>query len=250
MSEADKQEPVDEEKLHPKPRVAQQQFIRGFFDRKIDDLLNLYDTTGDISHSGEKGSFREILLRGVLASILPPHFGLGSGIVVDKWGRQSRQTDIVIFDKRVIPPVVFQEGHGLYPFDAVYRTIEVKSTLRRIHLEEAETAARLLQPDNPFGLKLAPGKEPNQKACYPFSGLFAFDAEFNMTADAVPALMRGTSACRFICVAKQGKLFAGGKEMMRSSPNEAVRLFTALLLEALETEAESRSKFTVVAWLF
>jgi hypothetical protein len=252
MSEAEKQGAADEEKLHPKPRIAQQQFIQGFFDRKIDDLLNLYDTTGNISHSGEKGSFREILLRGVLASILPPHFGLGSGIVVDKWGRQSRQTDIVIFDKRVIPPVVFQEGHGLYPLDAVYRTIEVKSVLRRNHLEEAETAARLLKPDNPFGLKLAaPGKLQNQHACYPFSALFAFDAEFNMTADAMPTLMRGDSACcRLVCVAKQGTLFFGGKELLRTSPNQAVRLFTGLLLEALETEAESRRKFTVVTWLF
>jgi hypothetical protein len=213
--------------------------------------LNLFDATGEISHSGEKGTFRELLLRGLLASILPPHFGLGSGIVVDKWGRQSRQTDIVIFDKRVIPPVVFQEGHGLYPFDAVYRTIEVKSVLRRNHLEEAETAARLLQPDNPFGLKLAaPGKLPDKNACYPFSGLFAFDAEFNVTADAMPTLMRGNSACRFVCIAKQGTLFAGGKEMLRTSPNQAVRLFTTLLLEALEIEAESRSKFTVIHWLF
>jgi hypothetical protein len=252
MSEAEKAGAADEEKLHPKPRVAQQPFIQGFFDRKIDDLLKLYDTTGDISHSGEKGSFRELLLRGVLASILPPHFGLGSGIVVDKWGRQSRQTDIVIFDKRVIPPVVFQEGHGLYPFDAVYRTIEVKSVLRRNHLEEAETAARLLNPHNPFGLKLAAkGNLPNEHGYYPFSALFAFDSEFNVTADAIPTVMRGESAsCKLVCVAKQGTVFSGGNELLRASPPQAVRLFTAFLFETLEAAAESRSKFTVITWLF
>lgn len=121
-------------------------FIQQFFDRKVEDLISLYETTAVVAHRGEKGTFREMLVRNVLGSILPPHFGLGTGIIVDKWGRQSRQTDIILFDRRVMPPVVFQESHGLYPIDAVHRTIEVKSVLSSKHLEEAERAAHSGSP--------------------------------------------------------------------------------------------------------
>jgi hypothetical protein len=100
MSSIDDQPTDGQDSGYPRP-ITGQQFIQRFFDRKVQDLLNLYETTGSISHPGEKGTFREILVRSVLSSLLPPHFGLGTGIIVDKWGRQSRQTDIIVFDKRV-----------------------------------------------------------------------------------------------------------------------------------------------------
>lgn len=227
------------------------QFIQNFFDRRVDDLLNLYNATVSVSHQGEKGVFRESLVRGVLGSVLPPHFGLGTGIIVDKWGRQSRQTDIIVFDRRVIPPVVFQEGHGLYPFDAVHRTVEVKSKLKREHLLEAQEAALLLHPSNPLGLKIASqGTLQGAQSYYPFSSIFAFDADWDVATDSFPADMKHNSAaCRAVVVTKQSFLALSGNKLAVGSPAHAVRLFAILLLEMIEDSAASRSKFNLGMWL-
>jgi hypothetical protein len=87
-----------------------------FFGKKVDDLLNLYEATGDVAHRGEKGMFRELGLRKLLLYVLPPHFGVGTGLVVDAWGRQSRQTDLVIFDKRLLPPFLLEESRGILTY--------------------------------------------------------------------------------------------------------------------------------------
>jgi hypothetical protein len=85
MNHAQKNGTENMDPAYPKPNQGPQ-LIQQFFDRKVDELLNLYDTTVAVSHQGEKGIFRELLIRGILGSVLPPHFGLGTGIVVDKWG--------------------------------------------------------------------------------------------------------------------------------------------------------------------
>ena len=45
-------------------------------DARIDELWRLYEATGEIKHSGEKGLFRELFVRKVIDSILPFHYGV------------------------------------------------------------------------------------------------------------------------------------------------------------------------------
>src|SRR5690349_5776689 len=90
-------------------------------DARIKDLWTFYEMMGGLSHQGEKGALREAFLARVLQGVLPTHFGVGSGLIVDRWNRQSNQTDIIIYDKRSIPPFLEENGHGIYPIDAVLR---------------------------------------------------------------------------------------------------------------------------------
>jgi hypothetical protein len=95
-------------------------------DARINDLWTFYKASGAVTHSGEKGQQREAFLARLLESILPPHFGIGTGIIVDRFGKQSLQTDLIIYDRRLIPPLLEHRGRGIYPIDAVLRVLEVK----------------------------------------------------------------------------------------------------------------------------
>ncbi len=66
-----------------------------------------------------KGTLREIVIRQLLAPMLPADVGLATGIVVDHdggasvSGRDSSQIDVVMFDRRILPPALY-EGTGVF----------------------------------------------------------------------------------------------------------------------------------------
>src|SRR5689334_15487364 len=96
---------------------------------RVKHLLEMAAAIGNLEHPGEKGTLGELFLRGVIEAMLPKHFGLGSGIIVDHENRQSPQVDLIVFDTRRMPPALHEHGRGVYPIDSVLRAIEVKSTL-------------------------------------------------------------------------------------------------------------------------
>lgn len=58
-----------------------------------------------LEHSGTKGSIREVLMADLFRPLLPADLGIASGIVISAFDdAQSAQQDIIIFDKRIIPP--------------------------------------------------------------------------------------------------------------------------------------------------
>jgi hypothetical protein len=97
-----------------------------------------------LKHSGTKGTLRETLLGEILQRFLPIHYGIGTGIVVNEAGIQSSQIDLVVFDRRVVPPFVRTGASDVYPWQSVVATIEVKSKLTTAKLRDAEANAMRL----------------------------------------------------------------------------------------------------------
>lgn len=220
--------------------------FQDILDARIRDLWNLYEATGELKHAGQKGMLREMFLKRVLESLLPPHFGVGTGIIVDKWRRQSPQVDLIIFDKRRLPPILEENGHGIYPMDAVLRVIEVKSTLDNEGLKQLGRLSKSLDPSNPDGLKMATkGKLEDGKSYYPFASLFAYNSTLSDIAKSkndVPELDGKTCP---ICVITKG---------MDGVPNAGkernLRVFLTILLAAIEESASSRKEFSITEWMF
>lgn len=205
---------------------------------RINDIWNLYVATGGIAHSGEKGLLRELFLQRILESILPPHFGLGSGIVVDNFGNQSPQADIIIFDRRKIPPLLEQNGHGIYPFDAVLRIIEVKSTLNKPGLIQFMKLVESINPANPDGLKLATkGKLENGYSYYPFASLFAYKSEIGEVNSILKNL--GLPHPQRIFTVNHGDSIDPVK----------VRAFLIAAVGEIEMTAYSRGEFSITEWI-
>lgn len=214
--------------------------LKNILEAKVAELWKLYEATGELGHPGEKGLLRELFLRNIIECVLPPHFGVGSGVIVDKWHRQSPQIDLLIYDRRRIPPFLEQGGHGIYPFDAVLRVIEVKSILNNKALKQFMKLANSISPRNPDGLKIASvGKLENGSSYYPFATLFAYKSDI-----------------KNIKVTLQSMEFYGDINTIHTfvlinehSMVDTMRSFLVTVLEMLEVTAASRKEFSLIEWL-
>lgn len=80
-------------------------------------------------HNGLKGDGNESAIRDLIEKFIPKKYGIGSGIVIDKNGNQSRQCDIIIYDNYNYPELLSMSTAKFYPVDLVYAVIEVKTSL-------------------------------------------------------------------------------------------------------------------------
>ncbi|GBH27895.1 hypothetical protein BvRS1_49440 [Burkholderia vietnamiensis] len=87
---------------------------------------------------------REILVRELLAPILPPSSGIGHGEIVDSYGNHSTQQDVVVYDKSIVPPVLLDASTGIFPIESVIYTIEVKSKIDAQQLKTVHDSAKQL----------------------------------------------------------------------------------------------------------
>ncbi|HDX9638968.1 TPA: DUF6602 domain-containing protein [Bacillus mobilis] len=97
-------------------------------------LLADFEASKVLAHHGLKGDVRENALSTFLKKHLPEKFKVGSGIVVNSEGEQSRQQDIIIYDAFNAPLLHNEENTKIIPVESVYGTIEVKSTLSKPEL--------------------------------------------------------------------------------------------------------------------
>jgi len=97
------------------------------------DLINTL-----FHHQGVKGEGNEAVLRELLIQFIPKRYGVGTGVVIDRNGNQSRQCDIVIYDTFLYPSLLSLRSVHLFPVDIVYATIEVKTTLTANSVKEAK----------------------------------------------------------------------------------------------------------------
>ncbi len=104
--------------------------IKGLYERAMS--LNTLD------HKVTKGELRELFVSEILEQFLTDQFGIGTGVVINQAGMQSAQIDIIIYDKRVLPPLIKNKQIGIYPIESVLALIEVKSNLRKSDIEKSE----------------------------------------------------------------------------------------------------------------
>ena len=110
------------------------QYFQGILQQlraEVDLINSLFE------HQGVKGEGNEAVLRDLLRRFIPKKYGVGTGVVIDQHGKQSRQCDIVIYDMFHYPSLLALGGVHLFPVDIVYATIEIKTTLDTNSANEA-----------------------------------------------------------------------------------------------------------------
>ncbi|MGE5372133.1 MAG: DUF6602 domain-containing protein [Solirubrobacterales bacterium] len=142
----------------------------------IEAALNRAKNVGVLNHTGEKGYAREIFLQMLLQPYLIPKIGISSGVIINPTCGQSRQVDIILYNKEIIPPIVFTEGRCVVPCEAVLATIEVKSKLTNEELTTGIINGRSVK-DVGMGSLVSP--TPNAKT--PTSWIFAYESDWNDT---------------------------------------------------------------------
>jgi hypothetical protein len=96
------------------------------------DLINTL-----FEHQGLKGEGNERLLRDFLKDFVAKKYGIGTGVIIDRMGKSSKQCDIIIYDEFLYPSVLTHGKVQLFPVDIVYATVEVKTTLSSQKSQEA-----------------------------------------------------------------------------------------------------------------
>jgi len=95
----------------------------------------------DIDHLGLRGRVREIAIRELFTPFLIEGTAVGSGKIIDSLGKTSRECDVVIYSKSLLPSVMYSEV-GFFPIETCACAIEVKSKTSSQEMADAILKAR------------------------------------------------------------------------------------------------------------
>jgi hypothetical protein len=80
--------------------------------------------------ASSKGSERELLVTGLMQRVFPPHCRFGSGDIIDTYGNQSGQVDVVLESNLSLSFPTSAGVSRIYLAEGVAAAIEVKSDIR------------------------------------------------------------------------------------------------------------------------
>ena len=146
---------------------------------RIESAISQANATKGISHKGLKGEILEILIRDLFRPLLPADIGVGCGQIFEYYNKRlSNQQDVILYDKSILPPILFEESSGIFPVESVLYTIEIKTTLTASELRTSHEAAKKL---NEFcylpGLKDHEGIEQHHHIEKARSVIFALNSD-------------------------------------------------------------------------
>jgi len=126
------------------PKSKPKNLIKRYSTAIIEGLEKKIDASSPLQHKLTKGELRELFVTNILKHFLTSQFDVGTGIIINQKEEQSNQTDIVIYDNRILPPFIKEQNIGIYPAESVVGVIEVKSRLTRDTILKSEESSRIL----------------------------------------------------------------------------------------------------------
>ena len=121
--------------------MSGKELVSAYTKALVAGFVSQADSLKKLEHKLTKGQLRELFLQGLLKHFLPEYLGVGTGIIINTKGHQSKQTDIVIYDGRILPPLLVAGDPNIFPIEAVVAAVEVKSQLTLPELRKTEEAA-------------------------------------------------------------------------------------------------------------
>jgi hypothetical protein len=110
-----------------------------FVSRIGQQLVREFEDAGEAGTPGLIGTAREHPARVQLGKLLPAFVSVGSGLLIDSYGGQSKQQDIVVFERDFCPVYSINDAPEAtyYPIEGVAAIGEVKSTVNKSVLFDA-----------------------------------------------------------------------------------------------------------------
>ncbi|MHC2299187.1 hypothetical protein ACVJBD_003393 [Rhizobium mongolense] len=159
-----------------------------------------------------------MLQRRVLRPALPNEVSLGTGKLVTHDGKVSPQVDTILYSRSIMPPVLYDESHGLFPAESCLYAIEVKTRLRSEDVRSAVSNAveiahlPLLEGEHHVRVNskqiVQTRRLPTPR---PIVSLFAFSSDLTSAPEAELARYRGHDpnadtdpAINVICIVGRG----------------------------------------------
>lgn len=233
------------------------QLYRDLIEARAAGMVATAASISNVTHNGFKGTLREIVVRDLIVPVLPPTFFAGTGQVIDAWGKTSRQTDIVIIDRRVVPPVLLDQSNGIFPVEAVIATIEIKSKLNSTELRAGHQAAEMVSQflhASPVGQLTHPS---NHKIEHVIPYLLAFHTDLAVGGTSELERYQAMHApndphLRGLCVIGRG-FWSFGRGSWQASACKGIRgeviAFVASLMDLCQRVAQTRLQPSILDYL-
>jgi len=168
---------------------------------------NASSLAAGIGNPGIEGDIREIAARDCIEPFLTQSFQCGTGKIIDSFQAMSAQIDLIVYHRKVAPPILIGRELGLYPVECVRYAFEIKTTLTAAAVKDANEKFRSVSKLISFPRKKSDGSF--HRGGNPVTVLFAFDSDIvgseldrytKHTDDALPP-------CTVICVLGKGYWF-------------------------------------------
>ena len=75
------------------------------FTNEIESLIREKNRSGSVNRIATKGDMMEEMTSDLFSRYFPNRCGFGKGQIQDSLGNQSKEVDIVVFDRDSIPPI-------------------------------------------------------------------------------------------------------------------------------------------------
>jgi hypothetical protein len=108
--------------------------VRKLFGDAAASMAAKFEESTAFTHQGAKGSNREEILRAFLRERVPERFGIARGQIVGPDSPDSRESDVILYDKNICAPILPSRDAQIFPVEGVSGIIEVKSTLTKNEL--------------------------------------------------------------------------------------------------------------------
>jgi len=108
----------------------------------IKNLIAEANALKDLKQTTLKGQLRELLTSKIFDKFLTSQFGTGSGVIINQKGEQSAEMDIIIYDRRILPPFIEKRKKGVYPAECVLAVIQVRSWVSKTTIREYADLAK------------------------------------------------------------------------------------------------------------
>ncbi len=231
---------------------------RSLFLSRIAGAISAAKAAAEVTQSGVKGTIREILVRDLFRPLLPSDLGIGTGLIATAKNELSPQQDVVIYDRRILPPVLFEATVGIFPIESVLATIEVKTTLTATELRSAYNNAKIIH-----GYSYIHGKRNGESGHLvshnvkkAISTIFALDSDLAVGCkteiDRFKELHpNGDPSVRVICVSGRGYWFYENEwsYLPPDAENQEILSFIVGLFETFTEVSLSRHRPNLLPYL-
>lgn len=218
--------------------------------RKADSLAN------GMAHPGIEGQIREIAARDCVEPFLTQSYQCSTGKIIDTRQLQSDQIDLIVYHRKVAPPILIDRNLGLFPVECVRYAFEIKTTLTADGIRDANRKFRSVSRLVSFPCKQADGTVKG--GAMPATVLFAFGSD--ISGSEIERYQRHTDEkdppCTVLCVLGKGYWFyhneAGwlGREAAADQPQYIeFCMFIAGLMNSLAADETSLRPFSPGAYV-
>lgn len=156
-----------------------------FRDRVINQILTAVSESSNarrVEHPSLQGRVREIALDHLFRPLLPFGLEIGTGKVIDNGSYQSRQIDLIIYSRSILPSLMYSESEGMFPAESCFYAIEVKSRTSASEIRDA-----IAKADSLRRIRYLPGaydsesRPKNHRFTPIIPAFFAFDSDLRKT---------------------------------------------------------------------